>query len=190
MPRAGLNREKIVLAAAEVADENGLGALTLAAVAKRCGVSLPGLYKHIDSLDAVHCDIAVLAVRELTAALALASAGRSGRDALGALATAYRDYAATHPGRATASVRAPAPGDVEHLAAGAAAAGVLSAVLQDYRIEGTDLIDAIRSLRIVLHGCVALEAEGGFGLPQSVDLTFTRLIDALDSTFRQWGSAA
>ena len=37
------------------------------AVAARWGMSLPGPYKHVDGLDAVKRDIAVLAVRELTA---------------------------------------------------------------------------------------------------------------------------
>jgi hypothetical protein len=31
-----------------------------------------------------------------------------------------------------------------------------------------------------------LEAGGGFGLPQSVDATFSRLVDSLDATFTRW----
>jgi len=31
-----------------------------------------------------------------------------------------------------------------------------------------------------MHGFVTLEHAGGFGLPQSVDETFSRLIDGLD----------
>ena len=53
MPRAGLNRERIAAQAAVVADDMGFDRLTLAAVAARCGVSLPGLYKHVSGLDAV-----------------------------------------------------------------------------------------------------------------------------------------
>jgi len=60
MPRAGLNRERIAAQAAVVADEMGFDRLTLAAVAVRCGVSLPGLYKHVDGLEAVRRDVAVL----------------------------------------------------------------------------------------------------------------------------------
>ena len=41
-------------------------------------------------------------------------------------------------------------------------------------------------LRVALHGFTTLEAAGGFGLPQSVDATFTRLVDALDATFTSW----
>jgi AcrR family transcriptional regulator len=188
LPRAGLNREKIAAQAAVVADETGLERLTLAAVAQRCGVSLPGLYKHVDGLDAVKRDIAVLGVRELTAALAAAAAGLAGRDALHAMADAYRRYAKAHPGRAAASVRAPAPGDDEHEAAGAAAIGMLAAVLKGYRIEGDDAIDAVRMLRAALHGFVSLEAAGGFGMPQSVDATFERYIDTLDIAWSIWRS--
>ncbi|MFI5081619.1 MAG: hypothetical protein ACHQCE_11145, partial [Streptosporangiales bacterium] len=42
MPRAGLTPERIIWQAATVADEVGLDRLTLAAVAQRCGDSLPG----------------------------------------------------------------------------------------------------------------------------------------------------
>lgn len=186
MPRAGLTRSRIVAEAAVVADETGLDRLTLAAVAKRCGVSLPGLYKHIDSLDAVKRDLAVQAVRDLTGAMAMAAAGLSGRDALHAVATAYRDFGRAHPGAAAAGIRAPAPDDTEHQAAGLAAVTLLASVLKGYGIRDADTVDAIRSIRAVLHGFTALEAAGGFGLPQSVDGTFVRLIDGLDTMLRGW----
>ncbi|WP_211244626.1 TetR-like C-terminal domain-containing protein [Actinospica robiniae] len=173
--------------AAEVADEAGLGGLTLAAVARRCGVSLPGLYKHVVSLEAVRRDVAVLAVRELAAVLALATTGRSGRDALAAACGAYRDYALAHPGRAASLAAAPTGGDEEHNAAAAQAGHVFAAVLLGYGVEGGDLVDAIRLLRVTMHGFAMLESAGGFGLPQSVDATFARLVDMLDGAFRSWG---
>ena len=49
-----------------------------------------------------------------------------------------------------------------------------------------DAIDAVRSLRAVMHGFVTLEAAGGFGLPQSVDATYARLIDSLDTVLATW----
>lgn len=188
MPRAGLTRERIAQQAAAAADETGFDRLTLAAVAARCGVSLPGLYKHVDGLDTVRRDVAVLAVRELTAVLAQAAAGLAGRDALVAFSQAYRGYATAHPGRYAASVRAPDAGDEEHNAAGATAVGLIANVLKGYRIEGDDMIDAVRMLRAALHGFVALEAAGGFGLPQSVDGTFTRLVDSLHIAWSTWST--
>ena len=61
MPRAGLTPERIIGQAATVADEVGLDRLTLAAVAQRCGVSLPGLYKHVSGLEEVKRGISIAA---------------------------------------------------------------------------------------------------------------------------------
>jgi AcrR family transcriptional regulator len=186
MPRAGLTRERVVSEAAVVADDVGLDRLTLATVAQRFGVALPSLYKHVRGLDGLHRDLAVLGVRELTVALSRATVGRSGRDALQALAHAYRDYAKAHPGRYAASVRAPDPADEEHDAASDEVMAIVLAVLAGYGITGKDAIDAVRSLRAAMHGFVTLEAAGGFGLPRSVEASYTRLIDALDVAFGSW----
>jgi AcrR family transcriptional regulator len=188
MPRIGLTAQRVVVEAADVADEVGLERLTLAAVAHRFGVSVPSLYKHVRGLDGLNRDLAVYAVRELHEVLARAAVGRSGRDALHALAAAYRSFAHAHPGLVAASVRAPRPGDTEHEEVGGAILGMLGAALGEYRVEGSDMIDAIRTLRAALHGFVTLEASGGFGMPQSVDATFARLIDALDRAYRSWAT--
>lgn len=183
MPKVGLTPGKVVEQAAAAADEAGLENLTLAAVAQRCGVSVPGLYKHVSGLDAVKREIAVLAVRELTGVLAAAAVGVTGREALTEFIRAYRGYARAHPGRYAATLRAPAPGDTEHADAAANAVGVIAAALKGYRLEGASLIHAIRLLRSAFHGIVSLEMAGGFGLPESLDDTYTHLIDALDAAF-------
>ena len=54
------------------------------------------------------------------------------------------------------------------------------AVLRGYGLEGDDVIHGVRIVRAALHGFVALEAGGGFGMPLSVDDTFARLVTALD----------
>jgi AcrR family transcriptional regulator len=188
MPRTGVTHERVVAEAAAVADEVGLERLTLSAIAQRLGVTQPSLYKHVGGLDALKRDLAVLGLRELTAALSTAAVGRAGSDALQAIATAYRDYATAHPGRAGAALRAPALDDAEHVAISEAAAAVFLAVLDGYDITGENAIDAIRSLRAAMHGFVSLEAAGGFGLPRSVDATYARLITSLDTIFATWAS--
>jgi AcrR family transcriptional regulator len=69
LPRAGLTRQRVIAEAAAAADEAGLERLTMASVAHRLGVSLPALYKHVDSIAELRRDLAVLGVRELTAAM-------------------------------------------------------------------------------------------------------------------------
>jgi AcrR family transcriptional regulator len=186
VPRAGLSRTVVVGAAAELADELGWERLTLAALATRLGVRLPSLYKHIDSLDSLRRDVAVLAVEELGAAMTAAAVGRAGGAALRPVATAYRGYGLRHPGRYAATVRAPAADDAEHLAAAGAVLRVVLAVLGGYGLEGDDAIDAARGLRSALHGFVTLESGGGFGLPVDVDRSYTRLIDGFDTALTAW----
>ncbi|HEX6449698.1 MAG TPA: WHG domain-containing protein [Trebonia sp.] len=187
MPRAGLTRERVIEQAAAVADEAGLEHLTLAAVARRCGISLPGLYKHVDGLEDVKRDIGLRAVRELTGMLAAAAAGVSGHEALTEFARAYRAYARLHPGYYSAILHAPPPDDDEYEAAAANAVTVVAAALKGYRLEGEALIHAVRILRAAFHGIVSLETAGGFGLPESVDDTYAHLVDALDTAFRSLG---
>jgi AcrR family transcriptional regulator len=47
----GLNVDLVVTAAIELADEAGLGAVTMAAVAKRCGFTTMSLYRHVSGKD-------------------------------------------------------------------------------------------------------------------------------------------
>ena len=184
MPRAGLSRAAVVDLGAQLADEAGPAGLTLAGVAARAGVRLPSLYKHVGGLDDLQRGVAVLALGELAQQLGTAAVGRAGGDALRALAAAYRAYARAHPGRYAATLRAPAPDDDEHGRAAAVVVEVVFAVLRGYDLAEAELVHATRILRSTLHGFVALEAVGGFGLPDSVDETFARLVDGLDAALR------
>lgn len=200
MPRAGLSRSALVRAGLEVIDDGGgrgFEDLTLAAVAGRVGVAVPSLYKHVGSLADLRASIAVECVHELTAALTAATIGRSGSDALRALAAAYRAYARDHPGRYAATQVAPRQreGDAadgaatdSHARASAATVAVVSAVLAGC-VPQDHMVDAIRAVRAGLHGFVALEVSGGFGLPQDVDASFAFLVDALDAGVRTRASA-
>jgi hypothetical protein len=113
-------------------------------------------------------------------------AGKAGEAALHALAHAYRDFARRHPGRYAATVRAPAPGDERHGSAAGAVLRVVLAVLDGYGLADDDAIDAARTVRAALHGFVALETAGGFGLPREVDRSFDRLVRALQQALASW----
>jgi AcrR family transcriptional regulator len=179
MPRAGLSTAAVVAAAAEIADAEGLDRLTLARVAAAAGVRTPSLYNHVESLDDVRRRVALLALRDLADALRDAAVGRAGDDALAAMADAYRAYARRHPGRYAATQRAPAEGDEAMRAAATGAVDVVLAILRGYGLEGDDAIHAARAVRSALHGFVALEAGGGFGIPVDLDESYERMVRAL-----------
>ena len=180
MPRVGLDSEAVVSAAEELADANGLEAVTLAALARQLGVRPPSLYAHIAGLADLRRRLAARGARRLAAAMQTAAAGRARGDALAGVADAYRSYARDHPGSYAALQRAPDPNDAEASAAGAEAVDVVLAVLRGYGLESDEAIHATRIIRAALHGFVSLEAVGGFGLPLDVDETFARLTHLLD----------
>ncbi|WP_420119850.1 TetR/AcrR family transcriptional regulator [Nakamurella sp.] len=178
MPRVGLSRAQLAGRAAELADANGWDRLTLADVAASFEVRLPSLYKHVGSVAELRRDVAVLGARDLLAALTAAVVGRSGTPALQAMAGAYRDFATRCPGRYAASVVAPAPHDAEHLDVAARLVDLLGAVLAEFGVTGDDAIHAIRALRALLHGFVALEAAGAYAMPLDLDVSYRRMVDA------------
>jgi AcrR family transcriptional regulator len=182
MPRAGLDAARVTLAAADLVDRDGAEALSLARLAADLGVAPPSLYKHVGGLDDLVRRVAVLTAERLGDALTESAVGRSGRDALVALAAAYRRFAAEHPGTYALAQTAPLfAGEEEHVRAANRSIDVISAALLGYGVPEHDRIDAIRTVRASLHGFVDLERRGGFGLPDSVDRSFGVLVDALDA---------
>jgi AcrR family transcriptional regulator len=190
VPRAGLNTDRVVAEAAELADEAGPDHLTLAALAARLGVRQPSLYKHVASLDSLQQLIAQRAKVEFADVLGRVAIGRSRDDALVAMAYAWRAWAREHPGRYQIGQRAPAPGDAEHVAVADRVVAVMTAVMAGYGLAGDDAIDAVRAYRSALHGFVSLEAGGGFGMPVSVDRSFGRLVHALVRAIASWSDAS
>jgi AcrR family transcriptional regulator len=153
--------------------------VTIARVAADAGVRPPSLYNHIAGRDDLVAAIALLGVRDLDAAMRSAAIGRAGDDALRAAAGAYRAYAHAHPGRYAAAMRAPAAGDEALAAAAADTIATVTTLLRAWELPEDDAIHAVRAVRAALHGFVALEAAGGFGLPVDREASFERLVDAL-----------
>ncbi|MFE4963327.1 TetR/AcrR family transcriptional regulator [Streptomyces sp. NPDC056660] len=187
MARAGITVDRLVAAAAELADEAGFEQVTLSALARRFGVKDASLYSHVRSLQDLRHRIARLAGGELIDRIAVAVAGRSGKDALAAYAGAYRAYALAHPGRyAATQIRIdPAlvdPGDP----AMRRTVEITHGMLRGYGLAEPDLTDAVRLLRATFHGYCALEAGGGFNAPRDVGASWDRAIDALHIALENW----
>jgi AcrR family transcriptional regulator len=179
MPRVGLDTEAVVAAAAGLADAEGLDRLSLARLAAALGIRTPSLYAHVEGLGDLRARLGERGARELAAEVQAAAAGRSGVDALRAVANGCRAYAHAHPGTYAASQIV--SGREENEAAAAAAVSVFLAVLEGYGISGEAAIHAVRAVRSALHGFVALELEGGFGIPLSLDESYATLVDMIDA---------
>ena len=183
--RAGLDTEAVVTAAVALADKDGLQSLSLTRVAGELGVRPPSLYVHVDGIGDLVRRVGSRGARELAAGMGHAVEGRSGADALRALAGAYRGYAHKHPGAyAAAQLSSELQKDRAAAAAAQAATDVAFAVLRGYGLEGDQAVHAARLIRVTLHGFVALEAEQGFAIDVPVQATFERIVAALDLVFR------
>jgi AcrR family transcriptional regulator len=186
MARVGLTPERLTQAGAELADEVGFDQVTVSALARRFDVKVASLYSHVKNSQDLRTRIALLALTELADRAADALAGRSGKEALAALANVYRDYAREHPGRyAAAQLRldprtAAASAGVRH-------AQMTRALLRGYDLTEPDQTHAVRLLGSVFHGYVSLEMGGGFShSAPDTDATWARILDALDTLLRNW----
>lgn len=179
MPRAGLSPQRVVDEAAALADEIGFAQVTLAAVAARVGVRLPSLYKHVDGIDAIRSALTTRAADEVGVVLADATRGRHGADAVRALTSAYREWSLRHPARYAATIRAPSDTDEAALAAAARAVRVVTEVVAEFGLTGDRATDATRLIRATMHGFVALELDGGFGMPRAVEASFAQGVEVI-----------
>jgi AcrR family transcriptional regulator len=181
MPRAGLTADDVVVAGAELADEIGYPNLNLGLVARRLGVRTPSLYKHIDGIADLQHRIATLAMAELGETTRDAVAGRSGRDALAAMATALRGYVVAHPGRYSATVGAELTGAGDPLlSASTRVLELIAAVLAGYGIGEHDMVHVIRAVRCTLHGFAILQATNGFQWGGDIEESFEALVAFID----------
>jgi len=175
VPRAGLSQAAVVDAALAIADDAGLEAVTLAAVAERTGVATPSLYKHVAGLPELRKLLGVRVIEEMAGQLTAAVLGRSGHDAVSALLHSYRAYVVAHPARYAAMPYDPLH-DPDLAAAGGKLLEVVFAALRSFDLTSSAAVHTTRMLRAVAHGFASLEANGGFGLPEDLDETYDLIV--------------
>jgi len=176
--RRRLNREVVLEAAAAMADQAGTAAaVRLSALARALQVQPPSLYNHVDSLEDLRYGLAVYSARQLLATLRQASQGLVGREALLAIAVAYRRFAHDHPGLYPLTIRAPEPDEEALAGLSQELLQLLLLLMASLGLQGDDALHAIRGLRAILHGFVSLEAAGGFKMALDQEQSFRHLVN-------------
>lgn len=188
MAKAGLTVGRLVDAGTELADAEGFDAVTVSALARRFGVRPASVYSHLDGSDDLRSRIALRALAETADRAADAMAGRSGREALVALADVYRDYAREHPGRHEAT-RLRLSAEAAQDSAGPRHAAMARAVLLGYDVPEAEQVHAVRLIGSVIRGFVDLEAAGAFDHSNpDAESSWRRSLDALDTALRHWST--
>lgn len=189
MARVGVTAGRVGQAAVELADAEGLAAVTVSALARRLGVRPASMYAHVSGIDDVREGLHRRALGQLADEVGESIAGRSGGGALAAQVAAHRRFAADHPGlwealqqRATeATMRSP---DAVRIA------GLGLAVLRGYGLEGADAVHASRLVGATVNGFLALEASGSFDARgEDREMSWGATVDALDRALSSWPGA-
>jgi AcrR family transcriptional regulator len=147
--RSGLSRERIVAAAVELADADGLGALSMARLAERLGCGTMSLYRHVASKDE-------LVVFMLSAAPGPPPSPRDSdwRRTLSGWAVGLWEVYHRHPWVLHAAAAGPpaGPGQLAWLEAGLSA-------LRNTGLGERDKVSAVVSLLHYVRGAAALAIE-------------------------------
>ncbi|WP_098011980.1 TetR-like C-terminal domain-containing protein [Streptomyces sp. sk226] len=186
MVRAGLTTERVVAAAADLADSIGFDQVTVSAVARGFGVKDASLYGHVGGLQDLRTRVALLAAGEFADRLSEAVAGRAGRDALVGFAYAYREFALEHPGRYQATQMRIDPEVAQQSSAFRRTVSTIYGMMRAYRLAEPALTDAVRMLRSTLHGFSDLEADGAFRAARDVEASWERTVEALHTVLENW----
>jgi len=124
---------------------------------------------------------------ELSRLMGEAIEGRAGRDAVFALARAYRGYAVAHPNRyALAMLARPDLADERHREAALRCGRIVYGAVRGYGLGEAALTDAARFLRAALHGFASLEGQGGFALSNDLEPSFAAFLAAIDRALASW----
>jgi AcrR family transcriptional regulator len=157
-----LDKATLVRAAADLADREGWSNLTLSQVAKDVNRHVTSLYAHVDGLDALRREVTLLALEELADEVWRAALGRSGEQALAAIATVERAYALEHPGRHAAMLTRPQSDDEEFRARGLRLAEPVRATFRSFGLDDEQVVLAHGVFSSALRGLALAEVTGTY----------------------------
>lgn len=183
--KAGLATEDVVGTAAALADRYGLDHLTLARLADELSIKPPSLYNHVDGLEGLHLELALIGADRITERLVEARDGKEPEESLRSMCHEFRSFAIEHPGLYDAHTRGTSlTEDEAALARLRAPIPVIQEAFAAYGCDFEDTVHAIRMFRGTVHGFISLERDTAFTLPISVDESFERAIDVFLAGFR------
>lgn len=177
--RPQIDPDTVIATAGQIADEEGLDALTLTRVARDLGISQPALYRHVEGYDDLLRSLSLQGRQLLAERLRQAAVGVSADDAVRAMGRAWREVIRERPGLMAATDRYPCAGDTELEEAVEAIVETLGLALVGYDLSPTDRVHAARALRSAFHGFAHLEAGDGHPLPHDLEDTFEHIVDIL-----------
>lgn len=188
-PRIGLNLSMIVQAAIQLADEQGVQAVTLSVLAQQLKVRSPSLYNHIDGLPGLRREMALAGLQQLKETIMMAAVGRAGDLAIREVFRAYLHFVRQHPGLYEATLYVPEQLDKQLEQLSQQILELVRQVLSAYHLTDEQMIHATRGLRSILHGFSSLERSKGFALKEDVDESFEWILNVYVQGLKAMGQS-
>jgi len=175
-----LNRDIVIEKAAELIETVGFDDMTLSCLAEELGIKSASLYNHIDSLKDLRSGLSAMSMRLLGEECRNAVVGKSGDEAILAMAYAYRQFAKKKPQLYKAFMQNSLLSQEERTKSGALLTQTLDKLLEPYGYNEKEALHIARGVRAFLHGFVYM-GEGGFfkSNKASVDTSFKYLMKEL-----------
>lgn len=177
--RAGLDSNRILKAAADMADAGGIASVTLKSLAQELGVKSPSLYKHIDSLDDLKHQLTLYSWQALEQEILRSAVGKAKDDAIREVFYAFRRFVKAHPGLFEAMQWYNMYLSPQDLQATAGTVELLFQILDGYDLAEQQKVHIVRMFRGFLQGFLGIESNGGYGNPMSLDASFDFALDII-----------
>jgi AcrR family transcriptional regulator len=174
----GTAQTRLLKGATVLVNQRGLDDLSMSELAQALNVRTPTLYSHVAGIDDLKRLLALHGLAELDRAMARATIGISGPDAVRAVLNAYREFVEKNPGLYAATVPTPPRSDREWSGAVDRLMDTLLACIQYYGLHGAEKVHALRGLRSLVHGFVSLESSGALKHPVNRDDSFAWLVES------------
>lgn len=174
--RQGLDAETVLQAAIEIADQQGVEQLSLAALAAKLNIKTPSLYNHIKGLPDLRKQLSKRGLLLVKEAMIEATIGKAEDDALLAAGVAYVDFARQQPGLYDAISALPDYEDPDLKEVGAGVVSFLLRILAPYGLSEEDALHVVRGFRSLVHGFASLEHQNGFRMGLDRDESLRRLL--------------
>jgi AcrR family transcriptional regulator len=179
----------IIVASITVLAEGGVAALEMKTVSEKLSIRPPSLYNHVRNVEELRVLVAHAGARTLLQRFESGSQRkRSTAGSLRHMAAVYRDFALENPGWYELMYRVlPRPNRREAVKLSESVLAPLVSAFEQLGLGASDTVHSIRALRAAIHGFILLELSGALQLKESVEMSFSRMVDDLIEAAKRRG---
>ncbi|MGE8722091.1 TetR/AcrR family transcriptional regulator [Leptospira terpstrae] len=175
-----ITRDMVLDRAWDLIAEEGWNEFRLSKLAESLGIRTPSLYNHIQDMEEIRREMKRRSMQMLGDRLSLKlKTSATGSERIFEFLNAYRSFAKSHPQFYPLTIESTEL-DPELKPLGDR---FLDLCLEVFRFPVLDesAVHKIRILRSLLHGFIVLEEAGGFGRKESIEESFKKITESLES---------